>query len=519
MNFVYTMNIYKQKYKIFSILCIIGVFTFLSFVHLPQSARAGTENNTTTVRITDEGFTPSFVEIREGDTILFENISSRNIWPASNTHPTHALYPGSDVRKCGTDEERTIFDACRELKPGDTYSFVFTETGTWRYHDHLFSNMGGEIVVQQEEGGIVKTKLQLPRLSSLEWIKIIVSKTYFSIFPLKLSSSIETVDFFEVVKNPKKLLFWMKMVGYDRVMDELVADSFRGDVGGTRVAQCHTQGHYVGRMTYQLYGAEIFENGVDERCQFGFYHGLLELFIGNPESDDVAPYIAQHDIARRCSDNQESIIFQMFCEHGMGHGLMVYYDYNLPLALEKCQELGTLATIELCYHGVFMENIFAELGFAIGHDSAWADQSRINFPCDELERREYDAFVVSQCYFGQPLLWGWANSSSYFNSERAIEGCMRAPSYARVKCFAGLGFAAADASASLTDEQLIEICKQAPGKEAQENCLARVLWVRSMVWNLSLNFWNPVICSFLGRAIPQECNKFVRSFFSRFFER
>jgi plastocyanin len=86
------------------------------------------------VQIEDDGFHPQTLTIDAGDTVLFENKSSDDAWPASNVHPTHLLYPG--------------FDAKKPLLPGDSYSFTFTKTGSWGYHNHLEPDVQGTIVVK-----------------------------------------------------------------------------------------------------------------------------------------------------------------------------------------------------------------------------------------------------------------------------------------------------------------------------------------------------------------------------------
>lgn len=106
---------------------------------------------TTTVVYTDNGFAPEVIEITQGDTVTFQNDSSRDFWPASNVHPTHTLYPGSSIAKCNTDEEPSIFDACKGIAPGEAYSFTFNEAGTWGYHNHLQANFTGKIIVDTAE--------------------------------------------------------------------------------------------------------------------------------------------------------------------------------------------------------------------------------------------------------------------------------------------------------------------------------------------------------------------------------
>ncbi|MEK6824273.1 MAG: hypothetical protein AABY02_00300, partial [Nanoarchaeota archaeon] len=63
-------------------------------------------------------------------------------------HPSHKNYPGSDIAKCGTSEASTIFDACKGLAQGESYSFTFNEVGSWNYHDHLNPNLRGTVIVE-----------------------------------------------------------------------------------------------------------------------------------------------------------------------------------------------------------------------------------------------------------------------------------------------------------------------------------------------------------------------------------
>ena len=101
-----------------------------------------------TIEITSSGFSPKTIVILQGEKITFINKGSELSWPASAVHPTHKAYPGSDINKCNTAEESKIFDACRGLKQGESYSFTFNEKGSWKYHDHLNIGPWGEIVVE-----------------------------------------------------------------------------------------------------------------------------------------------------------------------------------------------------------------------------------------------------------------------------------------------------------------------------------------------------------------------------------
>lgn len=102
---------------------------------------------TSTITMTSNGFSPSTITISVGDSILFLNDDSSKHWPATDKHPSHKNYPGSNIGKCGSSEENTIFDSCRGLSQGETYEFQFNEVGTWKYHDHLKPGLTGTIEV------------------------------------------------------------------------------------------------------------------------------------------------------------------------------------------------------------------------------------------------------------------------------------------------------------------------------------------------------------------------------------
>lgn len=111
----------------------------------PPAFGAGDSNE---IVITTNGFEPSSLTVQAGETVTWTNKDSQSHWPASAVHPTHTLYPGSGIEKCGTAEESMTFDACNPVAAGGQYSFTFTEQGTWKYHDHLNPAKTGTIVVE-----------------------------------------------------------------------------------------------------------------------------------------------------------------------------------------------------------------------------------------------------------------------------------------------------------------------------------------------------------------------------------
>lgn len=113
-----------------------------------QAPQTSSEPATYTVEISSNGFSPEELKINRGDKVIFLSVDEDLHRPASNIHPTHKLYPGSGIEKCDTNEKNLIFDACRSLNQGESFSFTFNEAGTWNYHDHLLPRIRGTITVK-----------------------------------------------------------------------------------------------------------------------------------------------------------------------------------------------------------------------------------------------------------------------------------------------------------------------------------------------------------------------------------
>jgi len=96
-----------------------------------QSSAQATEN---LVVYGQNGFSPSVLRVKKGETVTFRNDLVTKMWVAVDPHPNHTDLPG--------------FDATKGLLQGQTYVHTFTKVGTFGYHNHLNASMKGTIIVE-----------------------------------------------------------------------------------------------------------------------------------------------------------------------------------------------------------------------------------------------------------------------------------------------------------------------------------------------------------------------------------
>lgn len=104
---------------------------------------------TVTVTYSDSGFSPTNVALNAGDTVTFVNNSASEMWVAVDEHPTHTEFDGTATSQHCADGVNTngSFDQCGRVGNGASWSYTFTKTGSFDYHNHARASHGGMIVV------------------------------------------------------------------------------------------------------------------------------------------------------------------------------------------------------------------------------------------------------------------------------------------------------------------------------------------------------------------------------------
>ena len=91
------------------------------------------ETGSIIVRMTPDGIVPQDITISRGEKVVWLNVSGTYAWPASDLHPTHAIY--------------SAFDPLEPIPDGQAWVFAFDQAGEWKFHDHLKPNRRGVVKV------------------------------------------------------------------------------------------------------------------------------------------------------------------------------------------------------------------------------------------------------------------------------------------------------------------------------------------------------------------------------------
>lgn len=99
-----------------------------------------------TVTYDGTSFTPATVTIARGGAVTFVDTAGV-MWVASDPHPIHNGYDGTtQSQHCIAGYTGSApFDQCGA---GQSFTFIFTRTGSWGYHDHRNHTATGTVVVE-----------------------------------------------------------------------------------------------------------------------------------------------------------------------------------------------------------------------------------------------------------------------------------------------------------------------------------------------------------------------------------
>lgn len=238
-----------------------------------------------TVLLTEDGFTPRNLVIQKGESVTFRTSSRKAFWPASNVHPTHSIY--------------SAFDAKQPIRPSETWTFQFTQTGSWKYHDHVYPRAKGIIEVE-------------PRFKK----RTLSSRDIFS-------KNSNPVNCSSTADSSKKQQCWEENIidlleteGVDGAFERL---SFLYDTEAVFRNDCHGYAHFIGEHAYGLFsqGENFSLSGKTSYCGFGFYHGFMETLLLTTGDAGKARAFCEFVDEQKFGQTNAAVTA---CYHGVGHG-------------------------------------------------------------------------------------------------------------------------------------------------------------------------------------------------------
>ncbi len=475
----------------------VAGFTLLlsiAFLSLNASGHSIAESHFDVI-VNDSGFFPNSISINQGTKVVWTAKGNQLHWPASDLHPTHMRYPGSDIIKCNTVDKKNIFDACKPLANGQSYEFIFIHSGSWSAHDHMnpTSTMSIEVIGSSNNGELPNKILVRSLFSVMKRIINTLNPT--NLFgPEKNKKILQNESAEEAARIRKSCGTNNKESCYEGRFKELVRENgfiFAQETlyklwdldPSTR--RCHLLAHDIAEEATRLNPGkwkEYIAKADYTICSAGFLHGVFEAHIG----DDPSFKLDSRRINELCLSDGDFYKKQN-CVHYMGHLLMLERTGKINVSLDGCEGVSE-GLYRRCYTGVFMEDSFP-IGL-VEHTIR-----------DKLPNRRDISFVNKQrerCleFSGDRAVACWTDMGENFgvfydNPQKVYEACFKAPgNIEKRECFlkaAGLLAIHPDYS---TDEKLLGICMPAAqNEELYKACVGRMI--------SSLLYYSP---KFLERA-------------------
>lgn len=255
--------------------------------------------------------------------------------------------------------------------------------------------------------------------------------------------------------------------------------------------RCHVLGHELGNFLYGYTGDLLQSLSLTDRtCGGSIYHGVMqEYFKTNLLSDNGSPsYIVASKACDELVDISHSQI-RSECAHGVGHGLVIAYNYDALTAVTRCDEFEDDFAQRSCVEGAFMENA---LGYLATNGGTF-DEDDLLFPCNVLDEK-----YAGACYHYHSIyLLKKVNKSA----EDAFEQCEKNENEMHVRnCYYGIGIMNAFYS-NYNFDKILSNCQKG-NLNFQTYCFAGAVYNTSDQMGISRSF---ELCQILPQQFKMDC--------------
>ncbi len=443
------------------------------------------------IHINENGFSPSKLNISIGTKVIFENVGLEKHWPAGDDHPSHTLYDGTNLKThCDVSSVLKSFDSCSGIDEGDTWSFVFEKEGEFSFHDHLWPQFTGEIIVNTESTDNVHKKVGLfKRIKNFTNNIFYKFWSYFKknkrvIIP---SNDVLNVEEYEKLKvNFEKIV---KDVDPKKAIEELENLSEKDE----RVLnQCHDFLHIIGHAGFLKYKSfSVAVNYQKDFCNSGYIHGLFEAYFKNTENLEL-------NLSKECSDyatdKREFDLWQ--CNHGIGHGVMYMTGGDIDKSLEFCNKnLPSKGEVISCQNGVYMELWNSEI---LAKEKDFINPANPFNTCKVRNIGKGDCYLYLPTYFSQTLKIDFVD---------ILKECKNVELGYEMECLRGVGTEAMKKNIS-NPEIVFDMCSQAGRYNKQEACVMGAVGMYINQKGTINSGWN--LCEIIEDKFKDSCLKEVK---------
>ena len=248
--------------------------------------------------------------------------------------------------------------------------------------------------------------------------------------------------------------------------------------------KCHETSHHLGMWLYgHTTNLDEATQYVEMLCGGGLFHGVFQNYFMTQKSNNITP--DEIDVVGLCSKYEDDSINRWQCIHGIGHGLINVYDYDVFAAVSRCEELKPGLDQISCSKGTFMQNVvhYYETGKGDFNED-------IYYPCDKVESK-----LAYACYHYH---------SSYILKQKQgvlkeiFEACDNIPREEMVKyCYYGLG-RQLSAEARNDVDRAIFLCQEGLKVEYHTECL------RGMMMTVVNRSTDPTIGFIFCKNLPEQ---------------
>ncbi|NNL59238.1 MAG: thrombospondin [Nitrosopumilus sp.] len=175
------------------------------------------------------------------------------------------------------------------------------------------------------------------------------------------------------------------------------------------IDDCHFVSHEIGHVAFEE-NPDVISNliGMDgTMCRGGYFHGVLASYFHNVKENNES-FPSSYNLV--CNDLIGSSNYQD-CIHGLGHGLVHFFEKDLNSSLQLCHEMSFYQNI-LCVKGVMMQytdNTLTQKGIS---------QNVVSGLCDESQLEHLD-FIECSMSLGTTL--SFFNNHDYEKSSKYCE--------------------------------------------------------------------------------------------------